>query len=79
MAKLYVGCRRGTLERDVIRTADPSEAAHGDRYFALIGPFRTRAGADIMRTAHGPNIQTVSDAERAARRKAMGHGEAATL
>lgn len=65
--RIYVGCGvDGT--RTVISTATPTRAVHGHAYFALIGPFRTRAGATVMRNAHGCVwLQTVAQCEHWAR------------
>jgi hypothetical protein len=62
--KLYVGRAHGRPE--VFRSAtEPSEATHGALYFAVVGPFRTRAAAYLdARTYPNPHIQCVADAER---------------
>lgn len=46
--------------------ATPTPETH-PQYAAVVGPFRTLAGARVMLNAHGPLIQTVADAERTAR------------
>lgn len=46
----------------------PTEASHGHRFNAVVGPFRTKRGAMTM-AIHGennPHIRGVSDAERLA-------------
>lgn len=71
--RLYVGLVKGSPgRREVLRTADPTFTRHGDRYGALIGPFRTVAAARLVAGPHGPQIQTVADAERAVRRARSG-------
>ncbi len=68
-SQLYVGCA-GAKPREVFRSdVEPTAATHGARYNAVIGPFRTRAGADFMaRYGQGnPHVQCVRDAERLAR------------
>lgn len=43
----------------------PTFASHGQRYAAVIGPFRTKRAAIFMsRTAPNPHCRTVSEAER---------------
>ena len=47
----------------------PTEESHGDKYFAVMGPFRTKRGAKFHE-AHGlgnPHIQTTDDADRIAK------------
>jgi hypothetical protein len=51
--------------------AEPTTETHGHVYAAVIGPFRTKRGAEYM-LAHGennPHCLTVADAERLAPRK----------
>lgn len=66
--KVYVGLKPGKWE--VFKSADtPTRASHGDRFAAVIGPFRTMRGARFM-ADHGrgnPHLQTVGDAERIAK------------
>ena len=67
MSRLFVGgCKNG--KREIFRSREtPTERTHGHKFGYVIGPFRTRAGAEIMASANGsPLIQTVSDAERIA-------------
>ena len=68
--RLWVGCG-AECKREVFRNADtPTTASHGDKYFAVIGPFRTRRGADFM-ARHGqgnPHCRCVSEAERLAKK-----------
>jgi|TARA_R110000824_G_scaffold394637_1_gene594614 hypothetical protein len=74
MNQNYVGCRKGDsaepFKREVFKAeTTPTPTTHGERYYAVIGPFRTRRGADFM-AQHGeanPHCQNVADAERLAR------------
>ena len=63
--RIYVGQRSG--KRTIFLSEHiPTEASHGHLYSAVIGPFKTRKAAELMVEAHGPQIQSVADAERAA-------------
>jgi hypothetical protein len=67
--KLWVGCNKGP--REVFRSAQtPTEDTHGDKYFAVIGPFRTRRGATFMAKygRNNPHCLCVADAERIAKK-----------
>jgi len=68
--KPYVGIRGGKYE--VFYAGEtPTEESHGHKYNAVIGPFRTKAGAQCMADygGHGnPHLQTVNDAEKMAER-----------
>jgi len=68
MAKMryYVGL--DTTGREVFRSARTPVEGIGVSYNAVIGPFRTRRGAEYMaRYGEGnPHLQTVADAERIA-------------
>ena len=68
-SRLYVGVpKKGAYQ--VFRSATtPTQKTHGDRFFAVIGPFRTKAAADIM-AKYGkgnPHLQTVAQAEKLAK------------
>jgi hypothetical protein len=68
--RYYVGVSR--TKWDVIRIYEKEIPLFekAKTYFALIGPFRTKIGAEIM-AFHGggnPHLQCVSDAERIAKR-----------
>lgn len=70
--RYFVGLQAG--KRSVFRYAGtPTAETHGARFAAVIGPFRTRRGADFM-AAHGgngnPHVRTVNEAEHAARGEA---------
>lgn len=65
----YVGLLHGG-GREVFRSVQrPTTELHGDKYGAVIGPFRTRRGAEFM-ARHGagnPHCRCVRDAERLSR------------
>lgn len=68
MVKIYVGLLSDGSRVAFRNVETPTFATHGDRYAAVIGPFRTARGARFMRD-HGkgnPHVQTVADAERLA-------------
>lgn len=67
-SKYYVG-RTGISEIGEVFLSDktPTRESHGTRFLAVTGPFVTKAGAEVMAAPHGPQIQTVSDAERFAK------------
>ena len=69
-SKHYVGIRVDSGQREVFKHhAIPTQHSHGHLYVMVIGPFRTLRGAEYM-AAHGannPHLQTVRDAERAAK------------
>ena len=71
--KIYVGVKGA--KRKVFRSAKtPTFASHGKRFAAVIGPFRTKAGAEAMAKygRNNPHLQTVADAERMAKKKKPG-------
>ena len=71
--RIYVGQRSG--KRTIFLSEHiPTEASHGHLYSAVIGPFKTRKAAELMVEAHGPQIQSVADAERAASLIGRGNG-----
>jgi len=69
--KYFVGLRDG---KRFVFTAEtiPTQATHGDRYTAVIGPFRTKRAAILTAVTGGnnPHIQHVNDAERIAKKGA---------
>jgi hypothetical protein len=72
--KNYVGIGADG-KRKVFRSATTPEAeTHGSIYSAVIGPFRTKKAAEIMRDfgAGNPHMQTVADAERIAKENHIG-------
>jgi hypothetical protein len=70
-SRIWLGLREG--KRTVFRSVEtPSWDSHGRLYSAVIGPFRTKRGAEFMRD-HGdanPHCRTVNDAEHLARGEA---------
>ena len=75
--KIYVGVKGKT--RKVFRSfTEPTKRMYGDKYNAIIGPFRTLRGAAFMADygRNNPHIQTVQDAEELAKiqdeRKSLG-------
>jgi hypothetical protein len=69
----YVGLSGG--KREVFHSPTvPTDETHGDRFAAVIGPFRTVRGATWMahpvRGAFNPHCRDVSDAERLAKKYA---------
>jgi hypothetical protein len=71
--RLYVGLVRDSLQGQVFRTpAVPTPETHGKLYAGVIGPFRTRRGADWMadpvKGRLNPHCRCVADAERLAKK-----------
>lgn len=67
--RIYVLIEIGSARRIEKSATIPTEATHGDRFIAAIGPFRTMRGARYFQ-AYGrgnPHILTVADAERMAK------------
>jgi len=65
----YVGLAKDG-GREIFRSVTtPTEAEYGERFFAVIGPFRTTRGALFMKDhgAGNPHCQHVADAERLAK------------
>jgi hypothetical protein len=71
--KIYVGVVSSSI-REVFRSSEvPTQETHGTKYRAVIGPFKTKRGAEFLaKYGHGsnPHLQTVNDAERAAKQLA---------
>ena len=67
-ARWYVGKKGATLTPFKSETV-PTQDTHGDKFNAVIGPFRTRRGAWFHAAvgANNPHIQHVNDAERLAK------------
>lgn len=67
-ARYYCGYKDGRPE--VFKaTTEPTAASHGERYAAVVGPFRTKRAAAWM-AEHGngnPHARSVADAERLCR------------
>ncbi len=63
-------CGMKSNGREVFRCAQtPTRTTHGAHYWAVIGPFRTKRGAQFMADygRNNPHLQTVADAERIAK------------
>ena len=62
----YVGVRPDKQRVVLLEFWPPTPETHSDRYNEVIGPFRTRKGAEYMAQhgANNPHLQTVADAER---------------
>ena len=73
--KWYVGIKRNELyQRERFSSeVEPTASTHGDKYLYVIGPFKTRGGAEAMRKwgAFNPHVQTVEDAELIARKYSL--------
>lgn len=66
--RIYLGLDEQT--REVFRAEqEPTFATHGNRFAAVVGPFRTMRAAVFMRDygQGNPHCQCVADAERIAR------------
>jgi len=66
--KYYVGALSYQRKEIFQVSHTPTEDEYGDLYLYVIGPFRTKLGAEIM-MKHGtnnPHIQHVRDAEKLA-------------
>ena len=66
--RLYVGVKQDT--RETFWSAEtPTRETHGHLYAYVIGPFRTKGGAEFMRDRGegNPHCQAVFQAERIAR------------
>lgn len=72
-ARWYVGHRgSGAVGFVAFRsTEEPTEATHGDRFAAVVGPFQTRRAARWAEQygQSNPHFQTVEDAEYFAARR----------
>jgi len=67
--RYYVG-QTPTGERQVfLSDIIPTEESHGHLFLYVIGPFRSKNGAQVMATygKNNPHIQTVADAEALAK------------
>ena len=61
------------VKREVFKAAEiPSSLTH-PQYYAVIGPFKTKGGAEFMQDygEGNPHCQTVADAERLAKQKKL--------
>ena len=69
-SKIFVGYTSEPLKLERFKSIDvPTHASHGDKYRAVIGPFRTARGAEFMRVfgVGNPHCRCVADAERLAK------------
>lgn len=69
VSRLYVGINKSGHWKVFRSKEEPTHSSHGHIYGAVIGPFRTKAGAEFM-AKYGkgnPHLQTVADAERIAK------------
>ena len=67
--KIYLGLNSGKGE--VFRAEKtPDIDSHGHRFAAVVGPFRTKRGAEFMRDFgfNNPHCRTVGEAERLAKK-----------
>jgi len=75
--KIYVGVK-GNIRKVFRSFTPPTSKSHGDKYSAVIGPFKTLRGAAFMADygRNNPHLQTVRDAEELAKiqaeRKSLG-------
>jgi len=77
--RLYCGYRKnesGMRDMVIFRSATmPTNESHGDLYAAVVGPFRTKAGAEWMadpiKGRMNPHCRCVNDAERLAKKYAI--------
>jgi len=70
MTKYYVGFNKGKpVETFISNESTPTRETHGKKYpDGVVGPFRTRAGAQVMIDGGygNPHTQTVAQCERIA-------------
>lgn len=70
--RLYVGRTYSGVMKTFRSEITPTFASHGMQYKYVIGPFKTKRGAEYMAKygAHdNPHLQTVEDAERLAKKE----------
>jgi len=71
MSQYYIGVLKNHKREVFTARAEPTKDSHGHKYLYVIGPFSTKAGAEIMQKygdPSNPHFQHVSDAESYARR-----------
>lgn len=69
MTKYYVGFKSGGRKEEVFTSkTTPTNESHGHKYYASVGPFRTKAGAQVMVDGGygNPHTQTVAQCEKIA-------------
>jgi hypothetical protein len=72
MTKYYVGYNKGNPVGIFTSEKTPTRESHGKKYpGGSVGPFRTRAGAQVMIDGGygNPHTQTVAQCERIAKTK----------
>lgn len=64
--KIYIGYKAGHPMEIFKYESRPTPETHGDRFPAVVGPFRTMRGARFMAIygSGNPHCQCVADAER---------------
>jgi hypothetical protein len=69
--KNYVGMTSKKPWKVFKSDTTPTVTSHGHLYNGVIGPFRTKRGAEFMRDhgAGNPHCQCVADAERLAKKR----------
>ena len=67
--KIYVGYNKGKAQKIFRALSIPTQKSHGHLYAAVVGPFRTKKGAQFMLNYgdNNPHCQCVADAERLAK------------
>lgn len=65
-ASIYVGFGTNLLREIFRSSSEPTSQSHGDKYLAVMGPFRTIRGAkaEVHYGLNNPHICHVRDAER---------------
>jgi len=75
VAKYYVGFRKDKKAQLFMSDKTPTQCSHGDKYYGVVGPFRTKAGAQLMVDGGhaNPHTQSVAQCEKiAAKAKEVG-------
>lgn len=71
MSRIYVGCVAGGAWEVFRAEVEPTERTHGQRFNAVVGPFRTARAAHWLahpvRGQRNPHCRCVADAERLAK------------
>jgi hypothetical protein len=65
--RLYVGKTYDQFHQMFWSEKNPTWASHGSEYSWVIGPFRSKAGAEYF--ISNPLVSTVGDAERLSKKK----------
>jgi hypothetical protein len=66
MSRIYLGYLAYHTPEIFRSETTPTFATHGDRFAAVVGPFRTKRGAAFMRDygSGNPHCRCVSEAEK---------------